>query len=355
MCLTSRKEKMDEKKARSQEIDRMIRQDQKRNQTRIKLLLLGAGESGKSTVLKQMKLINADGFSKSERKDFWRPVIFTNLVSAFKVVLENMDEYGLKLENEESIRCAGMILADPEVHAEQKYPREYLDVCLTLWDDPNFKSGIQKGHEYALHDNINYFFSNIQRLFADDYLPNDQDILRSRLRTTGITETTFDLGSVTYHMYDVGGQRSERKKWIHCFEGVNCLLFLAAVSGYDQCLIEDRRSNQMYEALMLFDSIVNSPWFKQSAMILFLNKVDLFKAKLATSSIRRYFPDFQADDEDYEAAKKFFANKFIHLNRSPTREIYVHFTNATDTNLLKITMTSVQDMILQRNISNLLL
>lgn len=38
----------------------------------------------------------------------------------------------------------------------------------------------------------------------------------------------------------MGGQRSERKKWIHCFENVTALLFLVAISGYDQCLVEDK-------------------------------------------------------------------------------------------------------------------
>ena len=84
------------------------------------------------------------------------------------------------------------------------------------------------------------YFNNIDRLFAPDYLPNDQDVLRSRLRTTGITETLFELGQLNYHMFDVGGQRSERKKWVHCFEGVHCLMFVAALSGYDQCLVEDK-------------------------------------------------------------------------------------------------------------------
>lgn len=73
-----------------------------------------------------------------------------------------------------------------------------------------------------------------------NYTPTDQDILRSRLKTTGITETVFDLGALTYRMFDVGGQRSERKKWIHCFEKVTALLFLVAISGYDQCLVEDK-------------------------------------------------------------------------------------------------------------------
>jgi guanine nucleotide-binding protein subunit alpha, other len=84
------------------------------------------------------------------------------------------------------------------------------------------------------------FCNDLDRLWAKDYIPNDQDLLRSRLRTTGITETIFDLGQLTYRMFDVGGQRSERKKWIHCFENVNCLLFLVAISGYDQCLVEDK-------------------------------------------------------------------------------------------------------------------
>jgi hypothetical protein len=39
-------------------------------------------------------------------------------------------------------------------------------------------------------------------------------------------------------MFDVGGQRSERKKWIHCFEGVTAIIFCVALSGYDLVLAE---------------------------------------------------------------------------------------------------------------------
>ncbi|KAI9717659.1 MAG: G-Protein alpha subunit [Candelaria pacifica] len=156
-------------------------------------------------------------------------------------------------------------------------------------------------------------------------------------------------------MFDVGGQRSERKKWIHCFESVNCLLFLVAISGYDQCLVEDKDANQMQEALMLFESIANSQWFSKSAIILFLNKIDLFKQKLAYSRITKYFPDYRDDPEDANKASKYFADRFKGLNRNPQKEIYSHFTNATDTNLLKITMSSVQDMVIQRNLHTLIL
>lgn len=84
------------------------------------------------------------------------------------------------------------------------------------------------------------FFDDMERLFAPNYLPTDQDILRTRLRTTGISETIFELGNLTYRMFDVGGQRSERKKWIHCFDNVQVVLFLVAISGFDLALIEDR-------------------------------------------------------------------------------------------------------------------
>lgn len=41
-------------------------------------------------------------------------------------------------------------------------------------------------------------------------------------------------------MFDVGGQRSERKKWIHCFEGVTAIIFIVAMSEYDLTLVEDQ-------------------------------------------------------------------------------------------------------------------
>ena len=88
---------------------------------------------------------------------------------------------------------------------------------------------------YVIHS----YFDSIGRIAQPDYLPNDQDVLRSRVKTTGITETTFIIGDLTYRMFDVGGQRSERKKWIHCFENVTAVMFITALSEYDQMMVED--------------------------------------------------------------------------------------------------------------------
>jgi guanine nucleotide-binding protein subunit alpha, other len=107
----------------------------------------------------------------------------------------------------------------------------------------------------------------------------------------------------------------------------------------------------MQEALILFESILALPWFKRSSIILFLNKLDLFTEKLERSPIKDHFPDYRGAAGDVEAGKEFFAKKFRRLNRKPDREIYIHYTNATDTNLLRITMASVQDTIIQNNIN----
>lgn len=44
----------------------------------------------------------------------------------------------------------------------------------------------------------------------------------------------------------MGGQRSERKKWIHCFEDVTAIIFCVAMSEYDQVLHEDETTVNFY-------------------------------------------------------------------------------------------------------------
>ena len=96
----------------------------------------------------------------------------------------------------------------------------------------------------------------MKRLAAPDYIPNEADVLRARTKTTGIYETRFAMGQLSIQyvrkaantdqmrltmqsMFDVGGQRSERKKWIHCFENVTSIIFCVALSEYDQVLLEE--------------------------------------------------------------------------------------------------------------------
>ncbi|BFZ58109.1 hypothetical protein PYCC9005_005168 [Savitreella phatthalungensis] len=370
--------------ARSREIDRDLRRSQQTLAAQVKILLLGAGESGKTTVLKQMRLIHTSGFTAKERAQ-WRTIVFANVVQAMRDTLHAMDALELTFERDENDEHVDLILSDRELAFTEPLPPEYLPALRSLWEDGGVQAGVAMGNQFALHDNCTYFYSALDRIFRESYLPTDQDILRCRLKTTGIHETVFHLRDLTYRMVDVGGQRSERKKWIHCFEGVTSVLFLANVAGYDQVLEEDRsglpeKNNQMREAIMLFDSICNSHWFAQSSMIVFLNKIDLLRSKLrakgGVSHVREYFPEFVTTDDgggddkrrarhslardahkldaDLQATLAFFKQKFAGTNRDPdAKNVYTHYTNATDTNLLRNVMLSVTDTILQRNLQDL--
>ncbi|KAL1960451.1 hypothetical protein VTO42DRAFT_7750 [Malbranchea cinnamomea] len=357
-CAGSREFNDEERMAikRNATIDKMIRNDKKYQDRTVKILLLGAGESGKSTIIKQMRIIHSGGFPLDERRQN-RAVIYSNMVVAFKILLEIMRAEKIEYEHEET-KAWGDVIANTEedVSSDEAFSDSRVrDAMKAMWADAGVQKAVARGHEFALHDNLHYYYNSIDRLFAPDWLPNNQDMLHSRLRTTGITETLFELGQINFRMMDVGGQRSERKKWIHCFEGVQCLLFMVALSGYDQCLVEDQNANQMHEAMMLFESLVNGEWFKRKPVILFLNKMDLFKEKITYSPISKHFPDFQGPEGDFDAAAKYFADRFKGMTRIPEREIYVHYTNATDTTLLKATMDSVQDMIIQKNLNSLIL
>merc|ERR1711871_1938778 len=141
---------------------------------------------------------------------------------------------------------------------------------------------------------MSYFFENIDRISAADYEAKDQDYLRTRVRTTGVVTSAYKIKSVNFEFYDVGGQRNERRKWIHFFDDVTAVMYVAAISEYDQTLFEDQNTNRMLEALDLWSQVCELEVFEDSAMILFLNKKDLFLEKIAEFPIQNTpaFEDF---------------------------------------------------------------
>ena len=175
------------------------------------------------------------------------------------------------------------------------------------------------------------------------YVPDEQDVLRARVRTLGIVETRFTLKNLRFRLVDVGGQRAHRRKWIHCFEGVSAMIFCAALSGYDLVLAEDEKTNRMHESLALFTSMYTSKWMVNSAIILLLNKRDIFQKKIQIRAITSCFPEYSGGNT-YKETAAYIKGRFEETrwqqdlwrpnqaeHESDQKTIYTHFTCATDT------------------------
>ncbi|KAF7416209.1 Guanine nucleotide-binding protein alpha-2 subunit [Pleurotus ostreatus] len=333
---------------RSDEIDKMIEEDSKRFKKECKILLLGSGESGKSTIVKQMKIIHQNGFTKDELESY-RPIIYKNVLDSAQAIVLAMRKIGVEPE-----RYSNRALADRIVDHHLEAPtsstaalsEDIADAIHQLWQDPIIPKVMDEhSSEFYLMDSASYFFSAVQRIGSPGYLPTEEDVLRARAKSTGITETRFNMGQLSIHMFDVGGQRSERKKWIHCFESVTSIIFCTALSEYDQVLLEERNQNRMVESLVLFESVINSRWFLRTSIILFLNKIDVFKNKLPKVPLERYFPEY-AGGHDINKAAKYILWKFMQANRARL-SVYPHLTQATDTTNIRLVFAAVKETILQ--------
>ncbi|GBE78577.1 Guanine nucleotide-binding protein alpha-2 subunit [Sparassis crispa] len=343
-CLSSESvEVSDEEKRLHRQAEKSLKEAKAKMAKQVKVLLLGSGDSGKSTVLKQMRLIHRVPFSTQEVESF-RQLVFNNLTQGIKYLLDSMEDMGLEV-SEENRSYLSLVDDAADLRDGEPFPPAYYEPLKRLWEDPSVQKAWDRGNEAAIPDNLLYYFSDLGRLFEPTYVPSEQDIVRARVRTIGITETVFHLHDHELLMVDVGGQKSERRKWIHCFQDVTSILFLVSLSGYDQCLIEDKDANQMQDAMTIWDSICHSQWFKQTSIILFLNKNDLFEQKVKHSDIKNFFPDFDGEPGDAHAGRDYFKKRFAKLAQKANareREIYIHVTTATDTVMLKVVMAAVE-------------
>ncbi|KAI8974432.1 guanine nucleotide binding protein, alpha subunit [Pilobolus umbonatus] len=337
-CYHSRNE-LEEK---NREINAQLKKEAMNSRKDIKLLLLGTGDSGKSTVIKQMKIIHEGGFSSEEKKGY-RQAVFTNTVESMQLILEVMEDLSLPVTHEYE---KSLVLEQSLPLKTHTFPAELANAIQTLWTEKNIRSAYSTYSECQILDSTQYFLDSIERIANPSYIPNNNDILRARVKTIGITETIFHIGDLTYHMYDVGGQRSERKKWIHCFDNVMAIIFLFALSEYDQVLMEDKGVNRMEEAFILFESICNSAWFIKTSMILFLNKVDVFEEKIKRCPIHDVFADYIGSNT-FDDSANYIVNRILSLNHSKSKQIYTHFTCATDTQQIKFVMAAVNDIVIQ--------
>ena len=274
--------------------------------------------------------------------------ILSNLVDGILEVVNSMpgnnEEMILMLRSE---KLSGRRFLSPEL-AEM--------LSKLIYDDPQFQL-TRKDPTVQLQDCWPVYAEELKQYPAwggQGWVPSLDDCIRSRARTNGVIKEEVMIETVPFVLYDVGGQRSERRKWMHMFENVTASIFVVALSEYDQVLFEDRSKNRLEEALELFSECVNSAWLKESTMLLFLNKMDLFTQKYLVDKVplnkSGLFPTAPTSNNNAQEALAWFTKIFQAkcVSKRPS-QVYVHVTTATDPKNVQTVFKMCRDTILTRN------
>nr|XP_029540678.1 guanine nucleotide-binding protein subunit alpha-13-like isoform X2 [Oncorhynchus nerka] len=233
---------------------------------------------------------------------------------------------------------------------------KYLPSIQALWADVAIQHAYDRRREFQLGESVKYFLDNVEKLGEPSYIPSQHDVLLARKPTKGIHEYDFEIKSIPFKMVDVGGQRSERRRWFECFDSVTSILFLVSSSEYDQVLMEDRQTNRLRESLNIFETIVNNRVFLSVSIILFLNKTDLLEEKVLNVSLSKYFPEYTGPDHSLPDVQKFLVDCFREKRRDLTQKpLYHHFTTAINTENIRLVFRDVKDTILHDNLKQLML
>merc|ERR1719362_661950 len=180
-----------------------------------RIILLGCGEAGKSTFIKQMQIIHSDGLGNEDKRKDKKPLIADNIMSAILTLIQEMSfvQENQLHDNDELADAVARVGKLDDQNNTPEVIFERADDIKLLWESEPVQITYESRNEFQI---VEYKFE---------------------MEGAGRKRTLI--------MIDVGGQRGERKKWIHFFNDVNVLMFLTAISEYDQVLYEDNRTNRM--------------------------------------------------------------------------------------------------------------
>ena len=205
--------------------------------------------------------------------------------------------------------------------------------------------------------------------------------LRVCIPTKSINEGAFDAKGMAFHVTDVGGSHSERLKWINCFNDVSAILFVVSLTDYDDFRTEysyhednlefvetprrrirlknRNRVSRMDESMYLFRRICALSYFRKTAVLLFLNKIDAYVRRLKYSPLSKIFVDEYAekDDGDIKHACFFMLKRYVHDSEKEferCEHVYCHFSCAIGAlGNTEFVLNAVTDMIIKSHLESI--
>ncbi|KAF8156817.1 guanine nucleotide binding protein, alpha subunit [Crassisporium funariophilum] len=240
-------------------------------------------------------------------------------------------------------------------------PQEVLYSCrrdmVQLWQDEGVREVLRR-RKIRLEEGSGFFLNDLDRVTALKYLPSDDDVLKARLKTVGVSEYKFEMevsagrdSGTEWRIVDVGGSRTT---WAPFFDDVDAIIFLAPISGFDQVLAEDRTINRLEDSVLLWKAVCSSKLLASVDLVLFLNKCDLLERKLKSGiRLAKYVRSYGDRENDLDSVSKYLRGKFsaIHREYSPNpRKFYAFCTSVTDTATTAGIIASVRDMVIRQHL-----
>jgi len=286
--------------------------------------------------------------------DDLKEIAIANVWKTFQQLIQGAEELKLVFAPEMTELVAYCRETDVKT-AESEKKGALKAALLRLKNDSTIACAVQRSHEFKLLDSAPYWLTHLERVLGDSYMPTSDDALRTRQATCGVIETDFHLDGATFQFIDVGGQRGERRKWIHCFDQISAMFYVCALSEYCQVLEEDPNQNRLQESLSLFRGLLGLPWFSKTPVILFLNKADVFRVKIPLLPMKLYFDDFEpAQGEDLIVESTEFVRELFEYQAQnvPTFQemLYCHVTTATNSDNIKLVWNSAKSIVVNASL-----
>eukprot|EP01126_Amoeba_proteus_P021333 TRINITY_DN2160_c1_g1_i2.p1 TRINITY_DN2160_c1_g1~~TRINITY_DN2160_c1_g1_i2.p1 ORF type:complete len:351 (+),score=40.82 TRINITY_DN2160_c1_g1_i2:60-1112(+) len=327
-------------------IDKLLKEERK--QRKCKVLVLGAGDSGKSTFIKQLCLINYSRTSTEYQQlvTDTRVGIYSSIREGMRFLIDYTENCGLKIEDPEL--CEAILLVKNASYVDMK-DQELLSAIKMLWSSETIKK-ICGTISSSIPCNLVYMLDHLDQYQQEGYEIQDDDILRVRIKTTGVHHYTINdvKNPPPWCFIDVGGQKSERRKWVHAFDDVVAVVYVSALDSFERTLEESSGHNRLDDDLELFKQVISSP-FLPNHWIFFQNKADIFEQKVASGDFSKRFPELGDVATDFNQSVQWHRQKFREQipGGDGAKVVTFHVTCALDREKMYKIMSSVQNKILQ--------
>jgi hypothetical protein len=337
------------------------------------VVLLGAGEGGKATIYKQIAHMYNKEFEKNESRASWISVIHHNVIMSMYSIVSyvrrsfvlpydiqytlDMDQYGNDVQLKEYVQSISKQtyynfqhfarFDDYEARLDCMLTPDLIEAIEQLWTHEPLIKYIYHYHRherYQLNDSAEFWFNNLQRISDVEYVPTLEDLLKMRVKTTGVLEQRAHEAQygANLNLILMGSQRNERKKWLSIIRDrrLCAVVFVIALSEFSQTLYENDTTNRLEESLCVFSEMINSHSLQDVPIYLFLNKTDVFSEKMQDEKLcdlSRVFPDLPRT-----LRKEYIQDKGVYL--LPHYFDNCCFVHWEETNLYNTATTATEDI-----------